>query len=85
MAAVGLGILGGGILGAAIAHAGTPVVVNPAPVVYSHPLVIASSAPQQTLVVDQVQTMVPAYGKTDPLLTMRKSVPVTSEVPLLQL
>jgi len=62
MAAVGLGILGGGILGAAIAHAGTPVVVNPAPVVYSHPLVIASSVPQQTLVVDQVQTMVPAYG-----------------------
>lgn len=62
MAAVGLGILGGGILGAAIAHAGTPVVVNPAPVVYSHPLVIASSVPQQTLVVDQVQTMAPAYG-----------------------
>ena len=62
MAAVGLGILGGGILGAAIAHAGTPVVVNPAPVVYSHPLVITSSVPQQTLVVDQVQTMAPAYG-----------------------
>ena len=62
MAAVELGILGGGILGAAIAHAGTPVVVNPAPVVYSHPLVIASSVPQQTLVVDQVQTMAPAYG-----------------------
>lgn len=38
------------------------MVVNPAPVVYSHPLVIASSVPQQTLVVDQVQTMAPAYG-----------------------
>lgn len=59
--ALGLGVLGGGLVGAAIAHSATPVVVNP-PVVYTQPAVIASSVPVQSAALDPAQPVSPPYG-----------------------
>ncbi|NDA55640.1 MAG: hypothetical protein EBX61_04925 [Betaproteobacteria bacterium] len=75
LGAVGLGILGGGILGAAIAHAGTPVVVNPAPVIYSHPLVVASSVPSPTVLIDPSQGAVQSQSAVPPFGTLYSALP----------
>lgn len=60
--ALGLGVLGGGLIGAAIAQSAPPVVVNPAPVIYTQPAVVVSSMQPQGLVADPALSVNPPYG-----------------------
>lgn len=62
LGAVTLGVVGGTVLGAAIAHAASPVVLSPAPIVYSHPVVVSSSLQSQSFVAVQSQPPSPAFG-----------------------
>lgn len=63
LAAVTLGVVGGTVLGAAIAHAASPpVVVSPAHVVYSQPVVVTTAPQTQTFQALQSQAAMPALG-----------------------
>jgi hypothetical protein len=63
LAAVTLGVVGGTMLGAAIAHAALPpVVVSPAHVVYSQPVVVTTTAQPQPFYAVQSQPVTPALG-----------------------